>query len=289
MNVALLQKNQVALDGLYAQLRAFGALAISGLGAVFVGMLGSILYPTPPGVGAIAGCILGFVLGMIIGCFATGFFWDLISQKLTPGMISVRSAIPHTLAVKTGTYGNFGLILTVHEVAGVKVQGMLPWQNIDTYVEIECGGNPIKRTCVKTNGKFNQQFKLNVCPVDENILLRVKDQDIFGSLNIGYVCIDILKDIIRADFPKHVEFDIEADDHDHLWHVPGNKAAVIVSFEYTDSYPPSVRPEKTAMNTLEKGAGYGATQHSGVDFLSSNVFNPHSRPLGVENRPKTTS
>lgn len=274
MNSAILGANNTAVESLYGPLKGFATLGITALGTVFGGMLGSILYPSPPGVGAIGGCLLSGLTCLIFGCFITGFFWELTSEKLKPGTLNVKNYLRHDLAVKVGGYGRFDLVLTVHEVSGVRIQGQLPWQNIDTYVEVECGSNPIKRTCVKTSGKFNEQFKLAVQASDEMIVLRVKDQDIFGSTDIGYVCVDILKDIIQADFPKQVDFDLEAGETDRMRHDPGVRAAINLSFDYTDKYPNSVRPEKTAMNSDYANAEYGS-----MGYISQKVFNPGSRHL----------
>mmetsp|Transcript_65450 Transcript_65450/g.171459 ORF Transcript_65450/g.171459 Transcript_65450/m.171459 type:complete len:305 (+) Transcript_65450:107-1021(+) len=297
MNAAILASgNNDLWESLKGPLKGIATFVIAALGTVFSGMLGSVIYPTPPGIGAIAGCVLGCLIFTAVGCVATGFFMELVSEKIQPGRLNIKNVIPHWASVTLGGHGQFELVLTVHKVEGVTVMNKLPWQGLHMFVEIECGQNPVKCTRVMPSGKFSQQFKLKIQPTDEHIILRLKDQDVFGSTNIGYVVVDVLKDIIQTDFQKCKDFDLEAGDSYALKHVDGVKAALWLSFDYTDAYPNMVRPEKRfeeveheklrfhSLNEAEQG-DYGSVKHKpeasvyGSFMQKMPVFNPGTRPI----------
>lgn len=259
-------------------IRGLCTLFITALGTTLFGMIGSLAYPVG---GAILGSLIGFVISLAVGCVLTGFWKDVL-----PGdgrNFGLGSLVPHSLAVRLGEHGKFDLILTVHEAVGVRVQGHMPWRSADLYVEIECGSNPVKRTCVKRDSKFNEQFKLQVTAGDEGILLRVKDQDIFGASSVGYVYVDIQRDILDAGFPLQREFVIEAGENDWLRWSP-EKAHLILSFDYTEDYPSSALRGPAASHATRgprakqelrkqwNSKGYGA-----VGFLTQLEFNPKAK------------
>lgn len=273
------QRVASSLDILYPLLRGLSTLFIAVLGMVIFGMIGSLAYP---GIGAILGSIVGLVICLSIGCCATGFWRDLAPNDTNT--FGVQSLLPHTMAVQIGGHGNFDLIVTVHEAIGVAVQGRLPWARAETYVEVACGTNPIKRTCVKTDGKFNEQFKLQVTHTDEMVLVRIKDQDTFGSKDVGYVCIDIQKDIIEDGFPWRKRFLIETGEHDKLrW--SKEKAAVILSFDYTEEYPASLRQDETRNSKTRQDLErqWGSDNYGAVNFLSHLEFNTSKHIAKADN------
>lgn len=255
-------------EALAPLLRGSATLFITALGTTLCGMIGSLAYPVG---GAAVGCFMGVAISLTMGCAVTGFWRDVL-----PGdgrTFGVGSIVPHSLAVQLGAHGKFDLIVTVHEALGVRVQGHMPWRRADLYVELECGSNPIKRTCVKKDSKFNEQFKIQVTSTDEGVLCRIKDQDVFGASNIGYVYVDIQRDIIDAGFPSQKEFPIEAGESDWLrWN--SEKALLILSFDYTEDYPKTAlrgtntRSSQSTQSKVLRSKGYGA-----VSFLTQLEFN----------------
>lgn len=272
--IGLSSRQPQALEALYPVVRGLCTLFIAALGTTLFGMVGSLAYPA--GEGTAFASLLGLFISLTVGGLITGFWRDLL-----PGdgrTFGLGSLVPHSVAVKLGSHGKFDLILTVHEAVGVRVQGHMPWRRADLYVEIECGSNPPKRTCVKANNKFNEQFKLEVNSGDEGILLRIKDQDIFGASNVGYVYVDIQDDIINAGFPLQKEFVVEAGESDWLrW--SEKKAHLILSFDYTEEYPSSAVSDAASRSRAKRdfrshlsSRGYGA-----VSFLTQLEFNRHER------------
>lgn len=263
------------LDVLYPILRCIGTVFIVALGMMLCGMIGSLAYPVG-GVGAILGSGLGAVISLVFGCCLTGFWKDVLPDDNRT--FGVGALLPHALAVQIGGHGNFDLILTVHEAVGVEVQGRMPWQRADTYIEVECGNNPVKRTCVKSDGKFNEQFKLQVAGSDQAMVLRIKDQDVFGARDVGFVYVDIQKDIIGEGFPWRKEFMIEAGENDRLrW--GKNKAFIVLSFDYTEEYPHALRSEasRSMKSRQEQEKQWASKGYGAVSFLSQLEFNTQAK------------
>eukprot|EP00413_Alexandrium_margalefii_P041874 CAMPEP_0204581536 /NCGR_PEP_ID=MMETSP0661-20131031/44700_1 /ASSEMBLY_ACC=CAM_ASM_000606 /TAXON_ID=109239 /ORGANISM="Alexandrium margalefi, Strain AMGDE01CS-322" /LENGTH=297 /DNA_ID=CAMNT_0051590733 /DNA_START=55 /DNA_END=948 /DNA_ORIENTATION=+ len=265
------QKVASPLEAVFPMLRGLSTLFIAVLGMLMFGMVGSFAYP---GSGAIVGAIAGLVSGLALGCCASGFWRDLLPSNTTT--FGAERILPHALAVQIGGHGHFDLVVTVHEVSDVEVQGRMPWMRAEIYAEVACGSNPVKRTCVKTDGKFNEQFKLKIAPSDDYVIVKLKDQDVFGSRDVGYVCVDIQKDVVEAGFPWRRAFAIEAGERDKLrW--SEQKAMVVLSFDYTEDYPAVLRGNaggegrEASRQDLDKqwnSKGYGA-----VNYLSKLEFN----------------
>lgn len=271
------------LEPLFPILRGVATVFLVAISMLLCGMVGSLAYPTR-GVGAIVGAVLGGLISLIFGLFLTGFWKDIAGDK----SFGVGALLPHTLAASVGAHGSFDVIVTVHEAIGIEVQGRMPWKRADTYIEILCGANPLKRTCVKGDGRFNEQFKLQVSPADEGIMLHVKDQDIFGASDVGYVFVDIQKDIVDAAFPWRKEFPIEAGENDRLRYGK-EQACLVLSFDHTEDYPHSLRTDvsrdmrsKEEAERVWKSKGYGA-----VSFLSQLEFNPSAK-IGKEEAHQRT-
>mmetsp|Transcript_102379 Transcript_102379/g.285261 ORF Transcript_102379/g.285261 Transcript_102379/m.285261 type:complete len:298 (-) Transcript_102379:103-996(-) len=265
------QKIASPLDMLYPMLRGLTTLLIGILGMLLCGMVGSLAYP---GTGAIVGSIVGVLVCLAFGCCVTGFWRDLLPSNTST--FGAEQLLPHALAVQIGGHGHFDLVLTVHEATGVEVQGRMPWMKAETYIEVVCGSNPVKRTCVNADGKFNEQFKLKITPSDDILVVRLKDQDVFGARDVGYVCVDIQKDIIDAGFPWQKRFTIEAGEHDKLrWKEV--KAIIILSFDYTEDYPTELRGgdgggSRTA-SQKDLTRQWNSSNYGAVNYLSTLEFN----------------
>eukprot|EP00933_Yihiella_yeosuensis_P016916 TRINITY_DN14295_c0_g1_i2.p1 TRINITY_DN14295_c0_g1~~TRINITY_DN14295_c0_g1_i2.p1 ORF type:complete len:285 (+),score=39.22 TRINITY_DN14295_c0_g1_i2:102-956(+) len=259
------QRVSSALDSLYPFMRFLGTLLIVILGSTLFGLVGSLAYPVG-GVGAIVGAILGALISLSVGVMVTGLWKSFIPQdNKTYGL---GAMLPHSVAVAFGAHGAFELIVTIHEAVGIEVQGHMPWKRSDTYLEVECGNNPVKRTCVKNDGKFNEACKIQVTAQDEGMLIRVKDQDLFGATDIGYVYVDIQRDVIEAQFPRHKEFVIEAGEHDRLRYGK-DKAYLVLSFDHQDSSATPMQPFKTQV--------HGSHDYGAVNFLQTLEFNPNAK------------
>lgn len=121
----------------------------------------------------------------------------------------------------------------------------MPWDTADLYVEVQCGSNPAKATCVKKDGKFNEQFRVRVSVIDKYIMFVIKDQDIFGSSEIGHVAVDIEHHILSEGFPWRRPFTITPSHLDKIIYPKNEKykgqpaePCLILSFDHTDDFHP---------------------------------------------------
>jgi hypothetical protein len=260
--------------------RGFMTIAIAGVGMMLCATVGSLAYPIG-GVGVIFGAILGLVLFGLIGCCATGAWADILPSSAD--VFNLSSMLPGPLAEQVGGKGRVTLILTIHKTKYVEVHGQVPWAYPDLFVEVSCGTNPVRNTCVKKDGKWTEQMKLEIGPLDQSILLRIKNQDIFGSSDIGYVCVDVLQDILEpaegAPFPANKEFEVEAGQGDWLrFPTNGDKPVLVLSFTNLDSEWLSQK-QKLMDSTVGKGkaggTNYGSADNAQAQFITSIQFNPN--------------
>lgn len=213
-------------------------LLFASLGMFGCSLIGSLAYPVG-GFGAIFGAILGVLFGGLFGCAFTGLFWDMVPEEINKYGPAYYLPGPLQHLAGAATHGDFTVVITVHEVKNLTVKGLLPWQSADLYLEIDCGENPTKTTCVRHDNKFNEQFRVSLRALDDTILIKVKDQDIFGSSDIGYVSIDVMKDIIEAGFPVNQEFKIHPWQNDKIaygaeTHGHTVDAQLFLTFDHTD-------------------------------------------------------
>lgn len=267
-DLTLKQQLQSNAPQLFPILRAIATVLIVCLGTLFFGQIGSLAFPEN-GVGAVVGCTVGVLLCLVLGCCATGSWRDVSSQEdgLTRGLV-----LPHALASQMGGHGHFNLIVTVHRAVGVEIQGQLPLASLPIYAEVECGNNPVKPTCVRSDGRFEEQFKLRVEPTDSSMLVRLKSQGMFGIVNVGYVHVDIQRDVVDASPRRERHFEIQAGDGDSLrWTKP--RAALLLSFDVVGDHDPlATMPNPFATDVEGNNKSYGA-----VDFVSRLTFNPDAR------------
>lgn len=243
--------------------------AVSFVGMMAFGMVGSLAYPRA-GIGAICGALIGLVFWGCIGILASGLYREFVPKDLAK--YGVAALLPKPLTAQFGEHGDFTLILTVQEVRNVRVRGLMPWANADMYVEVECGVNPIKRTCVKADGVFNEQFRIQVNSLDDSILLRLKDQDVFGSTDIGYVCLNIENDICKAGFPWQQEFYLEAFENHKLLFNDKKRAALVLSFDHLSDYMSVGKPVKDH-DQINKTLAKEWNTYGSLHFLSQTQFN----------------
>mmetsp|Transcript_57560 Transcript_57560/g.106342 ORF Transcript_57560/g.106342 Transcript_57560/m.106342 type:complete len:283 (+) Transcript_57560:112-960(+) len=196
--------------------KGVGVLVVTFAGMMLFGMVGSLAYPEA-GVGAILGSILGI---LVCGCFGTcmsGLYMEFLPRDAR--RYGASAYLPEKVLAISADHGDMTVVITVHSIQDLHIKGLLPWASPDIYVEVHCGTNPPKRTCVKQDRIFNEKFRLNIKALDTSVRLQVKDQDLFGSASVGYVLLSVTKDIVPLvkEKPREkVKFDLEATDKDKL-------------------------------------------------------------------------
>lgn len=247
--------------------KGLGTVFVAGIGVMLSATLCSLAYPEPAGVGAIGGGIAGALVFGLLGCCATGLWSDLFSFDIN----AKPSFIPHSVYSAVGVHGDFKLILTVKSVDDfVQVNNRFLGSRPQLFVEVECGDNPIKQTCVNSSGHFEEQFKLDVKASDSSLVLYVKDQGLFGANVIGYVSLDIQKEIVDQNEPDHEI--LGGSGYTLVTAIDTiKKAKIHLSFEMPDidGQSPADKKQKVMQAQTEwKKKGYGA-----VDFLPAFAFN----------------
>lgn len=233
------------LAALGPMLRTLGVIVIGVGGCMLFGMIGSMTYP---GVGAILGAVFGFVLFMCVGCIVLGKYKDIVRGGGDifdlPDIICEHPA--------------FTLMITVHNCTSVAEEQLcgMGGGKADTFVQIRCGVNPPKSTCVRDDGKWNETFRLNVRSKDKSVICELLDQNVFGDGRIGQVTLDIDDDIIDPDFPKNKSFKVEAEAKSKKG---ATNAMLSLSFERVDEdYEKRTRRSTAAMNEWATNVeGYG--------------------------------
>mmetsp|Transcript_41648 Transcript_41648/g.107782 ORF Transcript_41648/g.107782 Transcript_41648/m.107782 type:complete len:271 (+) Transcript_41648:140-952(+) len=252
------------LDEVHRFLRGVLTVAIAAFGTVFSGMIASVDFS---GTGAYVGCSIGFAVFLLLGGLATGFWNDVLGAFTNKTVDHIP--VPHVVASAFGKHGRVDVIMTIHEARNVQVQ-QLPWQQVNLFCEVTCGKNPVKRTCVKTDGKFMETFKLQIRQSDENIAIKLKNQDVFGDSSVGFVVLPIQKDILDAGFPRSVPYELQANHGDRLERKTLERAVLVVSFDPSQ--------ERLAENSHIDIKTSMASQHYGsVAFLPDLEFNPNVR------------
>lgn len=198
--------------------RALTTIFLTGAGTMLCTTVGTLAYPVG-GVGAVLGAVGGFFSFLLIGCCTTSLWREMPFLKRQHGQAAIGGGMFEGL-LSVNAHPKLKLLLTLHRVENVHVQGRM-MSNANLYCEVVCGTNPLKKTCVNQDGIFNESFKLEVRPQDENIAIKFKDQEVFGSGSVGYALIDVDDDIWEpvgggAKFPKHKKIAIQAEEGDSL-------------------------------------------------------------------------
>lgn len=276
------KRTQTAVKSLFGQqfevlgplLKGLVTFFIAVLGTFMFAVVGSLAYPLSA-VGAVIGAVAGFVVFGLLGVCATGVWRDLIPKDTKT--FGASAILPHSIAVQLGGHGQFDMIVTVHKAIGVEVHGYLPWQSKSLFAEVECGSNPVKRTCVQSDANFNEQFKLRIEPTDECILVRIKDQDLFGIVSVGYASVNITKDVIEAGFPKNSRFPINARENDRLRY---GKSKAMVELSFQQDLVRSAGEEDAARSQKMDSRperNWSTKSYGAVNFLQKVEFNPAAR------------
>jgi len=223
------------------------------------GMIGSMAYP---GVGAILGALFGFVLFICVGCIVLGKYKDIVRGG--GDIIDMPDLVCEHPA--------FALMVTVHKCTSVADEQLcgLGAGKADTFVQVRCGINPPKSTCVRDDCVWNETFRLNVRSKDKGIIFDLLDQNVFGDGRIGQVTLDIDDDIIDRAFPQEAQFKVEGNAKGKKG---APKALLTLSFDHGPDFPESrishlenafpeefekrARRSTAAMNEWGKVEGYG--------------------------------
>jgi|Transcript_34030 hypothetical protein len=236
--------------------------AIAGFGTVFTGMIVSVNM-AGGGMSAVYGCIAGFFVFFFIGGLATGFWTDITSVVLGK---TKEALVPHEIAMAFGQHGNFDMVVTIHSVE-CDVQGQLPWQSRSLFIEVECGNNPKKGTCVSPDGIFNETFKMQIKHSDECVVFKIKNQDIFGARNVGFVYVPT-QDLINSRQPWPRQYDITAGHAD--WLRAGGASSNKLSLTFSNV---GAIAEQDRLRSAMKSQTYGATHNELLDALPDLEFN----------------
>jgi len=245
------EKASSPLDLIFPLIRGLATLFIVFIGFMVFGMFGSLAFPVG-GTGAFLGSVCGILISLAVACFVTGLWRSFLPEENGAGL-------PHPLAVLVGGHGSFDLVLTIHEADGIQAQGNISWSSSSTFAEVSCGNNPVKSTSAASDGLFNEQFRIKVAAADEKIVIKLKEQQLVGSDLLGTVEVDIMADIINADFPIQQEFPLKVGVGSRLFSKK-SKARLLLSFDYTEHYPLGLADpgRSQAMETMASSKSYGA-------------------------------
>lgn len=253
-------------NSLMPLLKALITFLIGSVGLTLGGMMGSLVVPVPAGIGAIGGAFVGVLLFSTVGLFATGLFWEIVPSS---DSIDAGKFMPNVLTPLVADHAAFTLILTLQSVQNIQVNNRLPWAKPNYFCLIQCGDNPIKSTCVKDDGIFNEQFRIDVTAADSVVNIYIKDQAWFSSKVIGQAIIDIRDDILNPQFPRGRQILIEGGEGCTLAFLGGfeEEPTVTCSFGHAgDVQDPFALGTKNQENVWP--SDYGS-----VSYLSSLQFN----------------
>lgn len=276
-------------------------LFIGGIGLLICGQLGALAMPTPPGIGSLLFGVLGGLLFGLVGCCVSGFWKDLLPQE------DMHTMLNRQQRKWTGHDASDQLICTVQKVTNVSVAGRFysaaenyftpefgsTLSRPELFVELECAHNPSKVTCVKKDGIFNEQFILQIQPGERELLITVKDQNVYGSTPVGFVSLNVDEDIMRQGLPLNIKKPLQAGPSFSLRHpirfLGGHESAeiwlnfasaidhaenVAVHEKVADLHGKHIDPEMAVLKEGETPTPRGNfTGHYGaVEFLTANAF-----------------
>lgn len=253
-------------------MRGLATAFITAVGASLCGMVGSLAYPIG-GSGMLTGIVIGMLAFGSLGFFLTGFWKDAFPAYEN---FNVDRLMPESIKASVGSRPTVHLLLKIISVENVKVQGHMPWSTPDLYVETTCGQdrqeNPTHNTCVQkpTGGvvTWNEQVRLRISPFENQIMCKIKNQDLFGSSDVGYVVVDVMENIYRPpdgkSFPKELAFKIQAGEQDQLKFIGGDKVPKL-TLGFVDLKKPADAnaqiDEYAQISQVAKPQSYGAADH----------------------------
>lgn len=276
--------------------RMLTTMFVGAVGLLIFANVGSLAYPNPPGVGPVIFGVFGLSIFLLMGCCMTGAWRDLLPKE------DASVIMDREFRKTTGVDTSLVLVVTVKEVRHVLVHGRMyeaaenylkpevgfTFSRPQLFVELSNGTNPPKATCVKSDGKFNEQFQLNI-RADMELLISVKDQELYGAQPVGFVSLEIDRDILRHPdgLPLTMRPKLSAGQGFTLRHsaFSDERADIELTFDVIDRATTKTVHEQVShlhedTSLLEggsarnEGGGYGATK-----FLSAVQYDRHNKAL----------
>lgn len=289
------QQDAAGIQGMMPVVRAAGVVVITCGGFMLGGMMGSLIgSDLPAGIGAIVGSLSVGFIALIVGCCVTGMWWELMPDMSQEALMSgLSKAVPNALAPLVADHAAFTLIVTIHRVQDVRVgdrMDFLPWVSPNLYVEIMCGNNPVKRTCISDkrdaqgNPLFEEQFRVNITPQDSMFNIYVKDQAWFGAKLVAFTTVDIREDILApwngTSFPSKKEMTLQGGEDCTLAYKDGNDATLVCSFGHTADliagpFHPASKADIHNPQSLQEPIWQ--SDYGSVSYLSQVQFNQKTR------------
>lgn len=202
----------------------------------FLGVLGLMLgavggFLAGQGLNTLIGGAIGLSIGLILAVFLTGHFRDAVEAGGDAALNVAEPLVPSFAREAAFGHDFFSILVTVHYVktGADDALDMTKLSNFDGYVEVTCGSNPVKRTCVHPHCVYEETFKLGVRPRDKFIIFELKDQEMVKDELIGTLQLPVSA-VIDAGFPVMKAFSLL----DRRQTKVGN---VMLSFDWGTDFP----------------------------------------------------
>lgn len=260
--------------GLMPILRGMATLFFGIVGCFICGMLGSMVYT---GAGAIIGALIGMGLFACIGAILSGFLWDVRDSVRKNG---TGLHVPSVVSKVMGNHGDMSFVLTVHRVQGIRSNGRV-FTKPSLFVTVQCGKYPPKSTCVRNDGVFDEEFRIDVRGEDESMLLRVMDQDFLGETLLGVAPIKIQEEIVDAGFPVEARFPVTLG---HAGDMKGDGAEIVLSFAQDLEDPQQRRDLILQTQAMSTAKHYGS-----INVPDLNTKGGYLEPARVNGRQSLLS
>eukprot|EP00929_Paragymnodinium_shiwhaense_P113206 TRINITY_DN81467_c0_g1_i1.p1 TRINITY_DN81467_c0_g1~~TRINITY_DN81467_c0_g1_i1.p1 ORF type:complete len:291 (-),score=50.46 TRINITY_DN81467_c0_g1_i1:15-887(-) len=276
---ARIAKTASLVDALLPVSRGLGTLFAGMVGMMIGGNLGAIIYPVPPGAGAIMGGIFGLMIFALLGCCITSFWMDLLPSE-DIGTIAERQ-----VARMADQEFSYSLVINIKEVTGVSVNGRMyaakpgilrpefgsVMSRPSLFVELYTADpqTPVKATCVRKDGVFNEQFIVDVPRSDHTLFFVLKDQQMLGASQVGFVTINTDLDIYTDG--KETTLDIKGGEGYSLWRQDWNNHPKLVIAAQTVESTMDGQAHKKTSHLKPEGDQF-ENHYGAVNFLSAMHF-----------------
>lgn len=274
-------------DKLVPLARCVATMFVGAVGLLIFANVGALVMPTPPGVGSIVFGFFGLIFFSLLGCCVTGFWRDFLPEE------GASMIVEREVRKAAGLDRMAQLVVTVRKVVNVSVHGRL-WEASENwfrpelgnthlsrpnlFVEMYNGQNPIKATCVKQDGVFNEQFQMHVTFEDRTLLIVLQDQQLYGSTQVGYVSLEIDRDIISGGLPRKGNYPIRAGEG-YTLRQPANTAVedrAFIELEFSmydgDADTRAIHNKVSHLQPLNAHGEANENHYGAVSFLSALTF-----------------
>jgi hypothetical protein len=177
------------------------------------------------------GAFVGVVVGLILAVFCTGDFGAAVDAGEDKIRNVTEPLVPRFAREVTFGHDYFSVLVTVHNVRTMADDLMtLKTTQFDAFVEVNCGDNPVKSTCISDDCDFEETFKFRVRPRDTTIDFALKDQELLHDDVVG-VCHVPISEILHKGFPVQKGYPL-------LDHQSHQKVGQLnLSFDWTEDFP----------------------------------------------------